>query len=212
MRRRAAVLLACVWLFGTAGAPRDRAAELEPGLLLYATPGLPDPNFAKTVVLLLQHGKDGSLGLVLNRPTTKTVDAALDLKPGTTGVDLPVFWGGPVEPAAVMSLVRTFRPGPSARTILKEVQLTPDLADVKDVLGGRDSRLRARLFTGYAGWDRGQLAAEVRGGSWVLERADAATVFSPEPSRMWEKVHEILSRVQAHRGEATWPPGHTAPE
>jgi putative transcriptional regulator len=68
------------------------------------------------------------------------------------------------------------------------------LRDVRQVRGGR---LRVRIFSGYAGWARGQLEAEVRAGSWVPEPADAATVFSTEPSRMWEKVREILRRLSA---------------
>jgi putative transcriptional regulator len=177
--------------------PQERVRDLRRGVLLYAMPGLPDPNFAGTVVLLLEHGDSGSLGVVLNRPTSRSIDEVLDLRPGSSRIDLQVFWGGPVQPEAVLSLVRTRRPGPRARPVLGEVHVTPDLADLEEVLGERDGRLRVRIFSGYAGWARGQLAAEVRAGAWVLEPADAATVFSPEPSRMWEKVHEILRRVRA---------------
>jgi putative transcriptional regulator len=54
-----------------------------------------------------------------------------------------------------------------------------------------------RVFSGYAGWGAGQLAAEVRRGAWVLDRADAKRVFSSEPSRLWNGVYEILNRVKA---------------
>jgi putative transcriptional regulator len=197
MRRVLTGLIAWIVLGGVAVQPQSRVAELRRGMLLYAMPGLPDPNFAETVVLLLEHGSDGSLGVVLNQPTTRSVDETLDLKTGTSGIDLNVFRGGPVQPEAVLSLVRTARPGPKARAILADVHLTPDLADVKQVFGERGGRLRVRIFSGYAGWGRGQLAAEVRAGSWVLEPADAATVFSTEPSRMWQKVREILRRLTA---------------
>jgi putative transcriptional regulator len=197
MRRVLTGLIAWIVLGGAAAPQQPRVAELRRGMLLYAMPGLPDPNFAETVVLLLEHGSDGSLGVVLNQPTTRSVDETLDLKTGTSGIDLHVFQGGPVQPEAVLSLVRTARPGPKARTILADVHLTPDLADVKQVFGERDGRLRVRIFSGYAGWGRGQLAAEVRAGSWVVEPADAATVFSTEPSRMWQKVREILRRLTA---------------
>ena len=69
-------------------------------------------------MLLLEHGSDGSLGVVLNQPTERSVDDALDVRAGTSGIDLHVSWGGPVQPGAVLSLVRTLRPGPRARTIL----------------------------------------------------------------------------------------------
>lgn len=197
MIRILAAIVAPLLLAGAAGAPQERVQDLRRGTLLYAMPGLPDPNFAGTVVLLLEHGESGSLGVVLNRPTARSVDEVLDLKPGEHRLDVQVFWGGPVQPDAVISLVRTRRPGPRARMIVREVHVTPDLADVEEVLGERDGRLRVRIFAGYAGWGRGQLAAEVRAGAWVLDPADAATVFSPEPSRMWEKVREILRRVRA---------------
>jgi putative transcriptional regulator len=197
MRRVLTGVFACIALAAAAAPAQERVAALRRGVLLYAFPGLPEPNFSETVVLLLEHNRHGSLGVVLNRPTARSVDEMLDLKAGTAGVDLPVFWGGPVQPEALHSLVRTQRPGPRARTVLREVHLTPDLDDVRQVLGERGGRLRVRVFSGYAGWSPGQLEAEVRNGYWVPEPADSATVFSTEPSRMWEKVHEILSRVRA---------------
>src|SRR5918994_4493045 len=117
MRQALTGLVACIVLSGTAAPPEERVAALKRGVLLYAMPGLPDPNFAQTVVLLLEHGSDGSLGVVLNQPTERRVDNALDERAGTSGIDLHVSWGGPVQPEAVLSLVRTLRPGPRARTI-----------------------------------------------------------------------------------------------
>jgi putative transcriptional regulator len=197
MRESLTALVASIALSGAFPPTQNPESPLKRGVLLYAMPDLPDPNFARTVVLLLEHGSTGSLGVVVNRPTARSVDDVLDLKAGTSGLDLHVWWGGPVQPAAVLSMVRTVRPGPRAQTILREVHLTPDLDDVRQVLGEPGGRLRVRIFSGYAGWGRGQLEAEVRAGGWVLEPADAATVFSPEPSRMWEKVHEILRRLRA---------------
>jgi putative transcriptional regulator len=198
MRQVLTGLVGCIVLSGAAAPPQqERVAALKRGVLLYAMPGLPDPNFAQTVVLLLEHSSDGSLGVVLNQPTERSVDNALDVRAGTSGIDLHVSWGGPVQPGAVLSLVRTLRAGPRAQTILGEVHLTPDLDDVRQVLAERGGRLRARIFSGYAGWARDQLEAEVRAGSWVPEPADAATVFSTEPSRMWERVREILQRRYA---------------
>lgn len=198
MRQPLTGLVACLVLSGAPAPPQpERVAALQRGVLLYAMPGLPDPNFAQTVVLLLEHNTDGSLGVVLNRPTERSVDSALDVRAGTSGIDLHVSWGGPVQPGAVLSLVRTLRAGPRAKAIVGEVHLTPDLDDVRQVLAEPGGRLKARVFSGYAGWARGQLEAEVRAGSWVPEPADAATVFSTDPSRMWERVRQILRRLYA---------------
>jgi putative transcriptional regulator len=197
MREALTGLVACIVLSGVPAATQDRTSPLKRGVLLYAMPDLPDPNFAQTVVLVLEHDSNGSLGVVVNRPSPRSVDDVLDVTAGTSGLDLRVWWGGPVRPQTMISLVRTARPGPRTRTILREVHLTTDLDDVRQVLGEPGGRLRVRMFSGYAGWGRGQLESELRAGSWVPEPADAATVFSPEPSRMWEKVREILSRLRA---------------
>jgi putative transcriptional regulator len=200
MSRAARALFVCALLWtaviATASANR-RGPQLKAGLFLYAAPGLSDPNFARTVIVLLEHGPQGSLGLVVNRPTDRTLREVLDETLGKAGDDVPVYWGGPVQPQAVMALVRAARPGPHARSVLPEVQLTQDLDDVKAALAARDGPLRVRVFSGYAGWGPGQLATEAGRGAWVLEPADAASVFSPEPSRLWERVREILDRVVA---------------
>jgi putative transcriptional regulator len=199
MRRAAAASIVCGALLWTTAEAllANPALPLKAGLLLYAAPGLPDPNFARTVVLLVDHGAQGSLGLVVNRVTTRGLESILDLKPDAPGSGFPVSWGGPVQPEALLALVRSPRPDGATRAIVPGVHLTRDLEDVRAALAERDASLRVRVFSGYAGWDRGQLAAEIRLGSWVLDRADAARVFSPEPSRLWEGVHEILARVQA---------------
>jgi putative transcriptional regulator len=197
-------IVACLLWLGIAAAPRgDRPQPLAAGVLLYAMPGLPDPNFEKTVVLLIEHNAQGSLGLVINRPTDLGLETVLDLEENPLGLDVPVYWGGPVQPSAVMVLLRSARPDLRTRTIVRDVQLVQDLSEVRDMLAQRDARLRVRVFSGYAGWDKGQLADEMRRGSWVLDRADAATVFTPEPSRLWQRVHEIRTRLQAW---ALWPP------
>lgn len=199
MARVARALFACALLWAAVAATPVHGGppRLKAGLFLYAAPGLSDPNFARTVIVLLQHGPQGSLGLVVNRPMNRTLREVFDEKLGERGDEVPLFWGGPVQPEAVIALVRAPRPGPRARTVLPEVQLTRDLDEVKASLVERDALLRVRVFSGYAGWGPDQLATEVRRGTWVLEPADAASVFSPEPSRLWDRVHEILGRVLA---------------
>jgi putative transcriptional regulator len=115
-----------------------------------------------------------------------------------------------VQPEAVTALVRSPRPSPRARTVLADVQITGDLADVREALAAPDPRRKVRVYSGYAGWGSRQLATEVRRGAWVLDRADAASVFSPEPSKLWEKVYLILDRVQARHHPAEWPAGGRA--
>jgi putative transcriptional regulator len=198
---RAAALLAGVVVSGAAGPSPDRdPARLRPGLFLYAAPGIADSRFAETVVLLIRHGPEGSMGLVVNRPTEMPIEEALEIEEARAS-DLSVYWGGPVQPEAILALVRAPGPSPGAQTVLPDVHLTGDLADVRAALSGQDPAGRLRVYTGYAGWTAGQLAVEARAGVWVLDRADAASIFAPDPSKLWPRVRDILDRLEVRREE-----------
>jgi len=177
-------------------------SQLRPGLFLYASPAQQDPNFAESVVLLLVHDPGGSLGLVVNRPTRVPLRELLGGVTGREAGEIRFHWGGPVEPRTILALVRGSWASDSAPPVLPDVHLTADLAEVRAVLSGREPSARLRVFTGYAGWGAGQLAAEVRAGAWVLDRADAASIFGPDVSELWQRVHRILQRLEA-RGSDT---------
>jgi putative transcriptional regulator len=179
--------------------PDRDPVRLRTGIFLYASPGLQDPRFAETVVLLLEHGPGGSLGVVINRPTDRSAHRTLDLKAPPDEAAVPLYWGGPVQPEVVLGLVRAGRAPGSSRTVFADVHLAADRDAVRDALenGGAG---RLRVYSGYAGWGAGQLADEVRAGAWVLDRADAASVFSPDPSRLWRRVYAIRQRLEARAG------------
>jgi putative transcriptional regulator len=187
----------------TTGAAPDRdPGRLRPGLFLYAAPEQQDPNFVESVVLLIEHGPKGSMGLVVNRPTRVPLRELLRGVEIPASRDLRFYWGGPVEPKAVLALVRTERPSASARSVLPDVHVTGELADVRAALKEKEPGKRLRVYNGYAGWGAGQLATEVRAGAWVLDRADARSIFAPDPSELWLRVHRILERLEARASDA----------
>jgi putative transcriptional regulator len=200
MLRAAGALVACLLLSGAAAGPSPDTdpARLQPGLFLYAAPGIADSRFAESVVLLIRHGSDGSMGLVVNRPTDMPLEEALEDVHEARGSKLRAFWGGPVQPEAILALVRAPAASPGAQAVLPDVHLTGDLADVRAALEGQDAASRLRVYTGYTGWAAGQLAVEVRAGVWVLDKADAASVFAPDPSKLWPRVRDILKRLEVH--------------
>jgi putative transcriptional regulator len=174
--------------------------------ILVASPRLDDPNFNRTVVLVLDHGEEGALGVVLNRPTSLDVDEILEPWQDQAELTPPalVFRGGPVSPDAVIGLARSAgTPAPDAtwRPVVGTVG-TVDLAVAPDQqpvpLAG------IRLFAGYAGWVGGQLEAEIEEGGWFVVDASADDVFSDEPDRLW---HDVLQRQGGELGLlATYPP------
>jgi putative transcriptional regulator len=170
-----------------------------PGRLLVATPALVDPNFARAVVLLLDHDEDGSLGVVLNRPTA--VEVASVLPDWVSAADPPevLFEGGPVSPDAALALALVPRQDdadPIGFRRLFEDTGVIDLDTPVEVLGPAMTRMR--IFAGYAGWSSGQLDAEIEEGSWYVVPSTAHDVFDEEPGRLW---HTVLRRQP---GELAW--------
>ncbi len=194
--REVAACVTMVLAAVSASSHRD-PRQLRPGLFLYAAPAQQDPNFAEAVVLLVEHGPSGSMGLVVNRPTSVPLQELLRGLGGPAGRALHFYWGGPVQPEAILALVRTSGPSDSARSVLPEVYLTSDIADVRAALRENQPGERLRVFSGYTGWGAGQLANEVRAGAWVMDRADARSIFSPDTQELWFRVHRILERLEA---------------
>ena len=167
-----------------ASEPDDRTARggLD-GRLLIATPSLVDPNFHRTVVLLLHHDDEGTVGVVVNRPSDVAVGGPLDPWSGAVSEPRTVFAGGPVEPNAVIGLARVV-PAP-------DEGWQPIAGDLGVVDLERDPAaygpLDARIFAGYAGWAAGQLEAEFATGSWFLFDARPDDPFSVDPDGLWER-------------------------
>ena len=153
------------------------------GRLLVATPTLSDPNFAHSVVLVLDHDDEGSLGVVLNRPTQVEVGAVLPRWRGLAASPEQVFIGGPVQPDGVLALADGRGDG-DALTLVRDGVGVLDLDADPDTLALR----RVRVFAGYAGWGGGQLEAEIERGDWFLVDARAEDVFSAAPDALWGDV------------------------
>ena len=151
------------------------------------------PRFTQTVVLLVEHGPEGSLGLIVNRPTRTPVREVLkDLGP----LDLALHFGGPVQTDAVLGLVRSASPVHGAARVLADVYFCTDLEPLKAAARAPDVASRLRVYAGYAGWGPGQLVDELRQAVWVLGPADARSVFSSEPEALWPRVHDLLLRIE----------------
>ena len=158
---------------------------LAAGKLLVAARSLPDPNFAESVVLLIQYSPDGAAGLVLNRQSDVPLSNVL---PGV--VQDPAagaaFVGGPVSPTSVLALSR-IACGACPR-VGADVYLvnTPDA--LRERLATRADTQDVRVFLGYAGWGGGQLEAETRTGAWHVLDSDARFVFDREPESLWRRA------------------------
>jgi putative transcriptional regulator len=160
-------------------------SEYMGGSLVIATPLLADPNFWRSVVLLLQHDAEGTIGVVLNRPTLERVETHIpDWGPVAAEPGI-VHFGGPVEPQIAIGLATGQTGEPTGVPGLSIVDLesppTPQLGSV-------------RVYSGYSGWGAGQLEAEITEGSWYIVPASPDDPFD-RPEGQWSRV---LRRQQGH--------------
>jgi putative transcriptional regulator len=156
------------------------------GKLLVAGPGLLDPNFARTVVLVAAHSAEGALGIVLNRPSETEVGGALPDFAELAGDDELVHVGGPVEAEAVLALAELADPALLGEVLVGNALglVTADL----DPEAIAPEVLRARVYSGYAGWGPEQLDAEIEREDWIVADPVEDDVFCAEASELWGSV------------------------
>jgi putative transcriptional regulator len=153
--------------------------------LLVSMPQLKDPNFAKTVVLLCEHGAEGAFGLVLNRPTdTQAAEAVQLTPPPATNSGLQLWVGGPVEPQRGWILLGAEPDEAEALELVDGLFLTSSPNVLRRLIeSGGD---RVRVLTGYAGWAPGQLDQELSASAWLTADIDLDLIFDTPASEMWE--------------------------
>jgi putative transcriptional regulator len=166
------------------------------GVLLVASPSLDDPNFRKTVILVVEHGTNGTLGLILNRSTPILLSDALPELTVLNGTSHRLFAGGPVEPTRLLMLYRLKDPPSDARSVFDGVYIgsTPGL--LERVITQAKPTETFRAFAGYAGWAPGQLGFEMRQGAWAVLSPDALNIFDKDPATLWS---DCISKLQAPR-------------
>lgn len=153
------------------------------GQLLIAGPTLLDPNFRRTVVLIVEHTEEGAFGLVLNRPSETTVSEAVDALDDFVEGDDALYVGGPVHQSALVVLAEFEDAGDAALVAFDDVGVVGDHGD-----DAAPVVRRGRAFAGHAGWGPGQLDSELGNGDWILEPALREDAFCSEPQQLWQSV------------------------
>ena len=158
------------------------------GSLLVATPTLLDPNFRRTVVLLLEHTEEGAVGVVLNRPSETPTGQAIPDLAEVVAADDPVFIGGPVSPGSVIAL-GDHREADGLDVVCGTVAAVEFGTSPQELA---EQVIRVRAFAGYAGWGSGQLEGEIEEEAWITAAALADDVFTPDPDGLWSQVLERM--------------------
>lgn len=157
------------------------------GKLLIAMPGIGDPRFDRSVILVCEHGADGTMGLILNKPSDEITlaDLTAQLELGTPERDGPVHFGGPVEMGRGFVLHSgEYVSGISSHVIIEGVRLSSSTDVLSDIAKGVGPE-RAIVALGYAGWGAGQLESEMLANGWLTGEADAGFVLEAGGEDMW---------------------------
>jgi putative transcriptional regulator len=187
--RVASLLAGCLLACAGALAQQNLPAN---GLFLIAKPGLLDPNFARTVVLVTQTEDGSTVGVIVNRPSKLKLQQFFSPEFNTSNYRDPVYFGGPVMQQALVAVFRSeTTPKAAAFHVLKGIYLTMHPDNITALFAR--PKARYRVYAGFAGWSPNQLQSEVMRDGWHFLQADEATLFRKSPDGMWE---ELLERAK----------------
>lgn len=160
------------------------------GMFIVATPQLRDPRFAETVVLVLSHGREGAIGVVVNRPTWVEPEVLFPDVGFFRRYRGAVYFGGPVARTSALFLVRDGGLV-DGEPIVDDIHVTADVDEVLENLPTGTDQRTLRVYAGYTGWGPGQLDSEISAGDWQVTPASGDLIFTPEPTSLWHEIHRV---------------------
>jgi putative transcriptional regulator len=175
------------------------AAAQEGAMILVAHPAFRDLEWRQTVIIAAPAPNGGHLGVILNRPTKRSLGSLFpEHEPSKKVID-PVFYGGPFSRSALVALVHTdHSPGAGAVPVMKDLYLAFRANTIDHVIETTPNN--ARYFVGYVGWLPGELRSEIDRGLWSVLDADIDMVFRKDTDGLWEELLQSTRRIRADSG------------
>lgn len=164
------------------------------GKILIAEPFLTDPGFARTVVLLCEHGEEGSIGFVLNRPSPSNI---ADLLPELDNRKLTIFEGGPVQ-NDTLHMIHSIPERMGGLEVIPGIYWGGSYTDLSRIVEEQAFAGQIRLFIGYSGWDKGQLEQELQDGAWLVADSYHDLVFGTASDKVWQDSIRSLGNAYAY--------------
>jgi len=185
--------------------PAPAAESRANAVFLIANPGLQDPNFRETVVLVTQPREGGPWGVIINRPLDHRLTEVFTEYETLKNRKDVLFFGGPVARDGLVFLVRSLKPPPRAVPVLRDVYFISDIDWIDELLQRPEPTRGLRVYSGYAGWAPGQLQSEIARGGWHVLPADAATVFDKDPADIWPELIKRAGTKQTRKDDEAVP-------
>ena len=167
---------------------------LSQGKFLVASRNMQDPRFKETVILLIDYGVHGAVGLIINRPTEVKLSALFPNIEGLKERMDTVYIGGPVEYNKMLLLLKSDTRPDQSKHVFEDIYVSSSKQVLQQMFDNVDAKKRFRMYAGYAGWAPMQLDQEVLRGGWHVLQADSMTIFDKEPSGIWpELIRKVTS-------------------
>ncbi|MBI5755814.1 MAG: YqgE/AlgH family protein [Nitrospirae bacterium] len=164
---------------------------LKQGIFLAAKPELMDPNFIHTVILLVSYGKDGALGLIINRPAGMYLEKVLPDAEEIEDMSHPLFLGGPVNQNSLCILFTSDDTVKETQKIFDDIYFTCIKDAIIPILKKHEKNKKVRVYAGISAWAPGQLEQEIKRGAWITREANQDSIFSEEPLSIWPSIYKI---------------------
>jgi putative transcriptional regulator len=188
---RIATLLALLMAASLAGAQGQ-----EDAIILVAHPAFRDLEYRQTVLIAAPAPNGGHVGVILNRPTRRSLGSLFPEHEPSKKVVEPVFYGGPFSRGALVALVRADEaPGAGSVLLMKNLYLAFRANTIDHVIETTPNE--ARYFVGYVGWRPGELRGEIDRGLWSVVNADLETIFRKDTEGLWEELQQQSKRIRA---------------
>ena len=192
---RLLVLLAVALL----AAPGIALAQDDEAMLLVAHPAFSDADYRQTVLIAAPAPNGGHVGVILNRPTRRSLGSLFPEHEPSKKVAEPVYFGGPFSRGALVALVKTdSNPGAGSVPLMRSLYLTFRANTIDRVIESTPND--ARYYVGYVGWRPGELRAEIDRGIWSVVSAELETVFRKDTDGLWEELLQQSRRIRADGG------------
>ena len=176
----------------TPGLPDTITGKPGPGMFLVAKRALDGSHFGQSVVYLVEHGEDGTLGLIVNRSSDVSLSEAVPDIEDKLATAHALYYGGPVGLPMILMLVRSESVVEGMTHIADDVYISSDRRVIDEVLAAKKPDSELRFYIGYSSWAAGQLNFELLRGNWHVVTADTDAIFSSETDLLWNRLIERL--------------------
>jgi len=192
-RLLAAVLLAVIasttWAQG-------QTPSTDGAVFLVAAPALRDPEYRQTVLIASPTANGGHVGVIINRPTRRSLSSLFPEHEPSKKVVEPVFFGGPFSTTALVAVVRgDASPGQGSLLMMSNLYLAINVNTIDKIIEERPTD--ARFYVGYVGWRPGELRREIDRGLWHVLNPDVNTIFRKDTDSLWEEMLRMSRQISA---------------